>query len=144
MAREKNDNGPDPIDRHVGMRICQRRLALGYNQSDLARHLGLTFQQIQKYEKGSNRVSASKLWRTAQFLGCSVLDFFPQDGEALAAGDVPSGPLMDRRAHDLLTAFDGLEIDGKRAVIDVARAIAGSTAMRNAAAAAGVELPVAA
>lgn len=139
MTRGTKD-GPHPIDIHVGQAICRRRLALGYNQSDLGRALGLTFQQIQKYEKGANRVSASKLHRTAEFLGCSILDFFPKEGEAVAAGELPSGPIMDRRAHDLLNAFDGLDANCKRAVIDVTRAMAGVSALREGAAAAGVEL----
>ena len=53
------EDGPHPVDRHVGRRVCEKRIGLGYNQSDLGRALGLTFQQIQKYEKGANRISAS-------------------------------------------------------------------------------------
>jgi transcriptional regulator with XRE-family HTH domain len=52
---------PHPVDVHVGRRVCEKRLSFGYNQSDLGRALGLTFQQIHKYEKGANRISASKL-----------------------------------------------------------------------------------
>lgn len=129
-----------PVDRHVGQAICARRLALGYNQSDLGRALGLTFQQIQKYEKGANRVSASKLHDTARFLGCEVGDFFPTKDQLAEVIDGPTGPVMDRRAHDLLAAFDGLDIGCKRALIDTARAMAGASAMRAGAAAAGVEL----
>ena len=61
MARGKGEDGPHPVDRHVGRRVCEKRISLGYNQSDLGRALGLTFQQVQKYEKGTNRISASKL-----------------------------------------------------------------------------------
>ncbi|MGH7018335.1 MAG: helix-turn-helix domain-containing protein, partial [Brevundimonas sp.] len=67
MVRGAAEGGPHPVDRHVGRRVCEKRVALGYNQSDLGRALGLTFQQIQKYEKGANRVSASKLWDIARF-----------------------------------------------------------------------------
>lgn len=144
MARGKTDDGPHPIDIHVGQAICRRRMARGFNQSDLGRALGLTFQQVQKYEKGTNRVSASKLHATANFLGCSILDFFPQAGEEPVTSELPSGPVMDRRAFDLLAAFDGLDIAGKRAVIDVARAIAGASALRQAADDDGVELQAAA
>ena len=72
MARGKGEDGPHPVDRHVGRRVCEKRLALGYNQSDLGRALGLTFQQIQKYEKGANRVSASKLWDIARFFKVEI------------------------------------------------------------------------
>jgi transcriptional regulator with XRE-family HTH domain len=76
MARGKGDDGPHPVDRHVGRRVCEKRLALGYNQSDLGRALGLTFQQIQKYEKGANRISASKLWDIARFFKVDIGYFF--------------------------------------------------------------------
>src|SRR6201996_5181096 len=64
--------GPDPIDIEVGGRIRTRRTALGVSQTALAKALGLTFQQVQKYEKGANRVSASTLVRVARELGVSV------------------------------------------------------------------------
>ena len=76
MARGKGEDGPHPVDRHVGRRVCEKRLALGYNQSDLGRALGLTFQQIQKYEKGANRISASKLWDIARFFKVDIGYFF--------------------------------------------------------------------
>lgn len=70
MARGKTaDTGPHPFDVYVGKRVCAKRLALGFNQSDLGRALGLTFQQVQKYEKGANRISASKLWEISKFFG---------------------------------------------------------------------------
>jgi len=76
MARGKGEDGPHPVDRHVGRRVCEKRLSLGFNQSDLGRALGLTFQQIQKYEKGSNRISASKLWDIARFFKVDIGYFF--------------------------------------------------------------------
>lgn len=82
MARGKGEEGPHPVDKHVGRRVCEKRLALGYNQSDLGRALGLTFQQIQKYEKGVNRISASKLFDIARFFKVDVGYFF----EGLAEG----------------------------------------------------------
>ena len=72
MARGTADGGPHPVDRHVGRRVCEKRISLGYNQSDLGKALGLTFQQIQKYEKGANRVSASKLWDIARFFKVDI------------------------------------------------------------------------
>src|SRR6201995_90094 len=67
---------PNPIDVHVGSRIRQRRLLLGMNQETLAEHLGLTFQQVQKYEGGANRVSASRLSQMADILRVPVGYFF--------------------------------------------------------------------
>jgi transcriptional regulator with XRE-family HTH domain len=78
----------NPIDRHVGLRIRLRRKELGVSQERLAEHIGLTFQQIQKYERAANRVSASKLWEMAQALSTSVAYFYEGLGE-LPAADAP-------------------------------------------------------
>lgn len=75
---------PDPVDVHVGVRIRTRRLLLGMNQETLASALGLTFQQVQKYEGGTNRVSASRLAEMGEALGVPV-EYFFRDLEA--AGD---------------------------------------------------------
>src|SRR3954466_11198020 len=75
---------PDPVDIHVGARIRTRRLLLGMNQETLANALGLTFQQVQKYEGGANRVSASRLAQVAEILGVPVMYFF---NDLEAAGD---------------------------------------------------------
>src|SRR5215471_6832898 len=76
---------PNPIDVHVGGRIRMRRLLLGMNQETLANALGLTFQQVQKYEGGANRVSASRLSAMAEILGVPISYFFgdlrPDDAE---------------------------------------------------------------
>ena len=72
MARGTGEDGPHPVDRFVGRKVCEKRISLGYNQSDLGRALGLTFQQIQKYEKGANRISASKLWDIARFFKVDI------------------------------------------------------------------------
>lgn len=87
-------------DVFVGARIAERRVALGLTQSDLGRALGITFQQVQKYETGANRVSASKLWLTAEFLGLPVNAFFPpMDDVAEEAAPEAGGPVspMARR-----------------------------------------------
>ena len=70
---------PDPIDVYVGGQIRTRRLLLGLNQEELAQSLGLTFQQVQKYESGANRVSASRLWEIAAILKMPIGYFFPGD-----------------------------------------------------------------
>lgn len=73
-------NGPDPIDIEVGRRIRARRLSTGLSQSSLAKGLDLTFQQVQKYEKGVNRVGAGRLQRIAHILDVPVTFFF--DGQS--------------------------------------------------------------
>ena len=67
---------PDPVDVHVGARVRTRRLLIGMNQETLAKALGLTFQQVQKYEGGANRVSASRLSQIADVLGVPISYFF--------------------------------------------------------------------
>ena len=91
-----------PVDRSVGRRVRMVRVSRGMSQTALASQLGLTFQQLQKYEKGTNRISASKLYDIARILGVEVATFFEDaaDPEKLAAisdADVP-------RRIDLLTA----------------------------------------
>ena len=79
MART---GGRDEVDAYVGARIGLRRSALGLSQSALAQQLGISFQQVQKYETGQNRISASRLHRAATVLGTSVETFFPPVGTA--------------------------------------------------------------
>lgn len=69
---------PDPIDVHVGSRVRARRNALGLSQTALANQVGLTFQQIQKYEKGANRVGASRLYQFSLILGVDIDYFFEE------------------------------------------------------------------
>ncbi len=71
-----------PVDVHVGAQIRARRKARKITQQAVAQATGVTFQQVQKYEKGTNRVSASKLFEIAQFLGLEIADFFPRGGRA--------------------------------------------------------------
>jgi transcriptional regulator with XRE-family HTH domain len=68
--------GPNPIDVHVGQRVRQRRTLLGMSQERLGESIGLTFQQVQKYERGANRVSASRLWDLARVLDTDINFFF--------------------------------------------------------------------
>ncbi len=76
MDESGDDRSPNPIDVHVGDRIRRRRRALGVSQDKLAEQLDLTFQQVQKYERGANRVSASKLYQIASALQATVAYFF--------------------------------------------------------------------
>ena len=76
---------PNPIDVHVGNRIRLRRNILGLSQEKLASMLGLTFQQVQKYERGSNRVGASRLWDIGNVLNVPINFFFEDMEESVAA-----------------------------------------------------------
>jgi len=82
---------PNPIDKHVGSRVRMRRMMLGMSQSTLAAGLDLTFQQVQKYEKGTNRISASRLQHISQILQLPVTFFFEgTPGQSKAKDDAPS------------------------------------------------------
>jgi transcriptional regulator with XRE-family HTH domain len=84
---EENKKKPNPIDIHVGSRIRLRRNMLGMSQEKLGENLGITFQQIQKYEKGTNRVGASRLQAIASIIGVPVAFFFED-----APGQETAGP----------------------------------------------------
>jgi len=103
--------GAEAVDMHVGARVRMRRRFIGMSQQTLAETLGLTFQQVQKYERGSNRVSASKLYEIARALGVGSGYFFegladPLEGQAEAAA---GGPGADT-ARDFLFTAEGLEL----------------------------------
>jgi len=83
-----------PVDEHVGARLRQLRKAIGMSQQVLGERLGLTFQQVQKYERGTNRVSASKLHEAALVLGVSISDFF--EGLPASGSEAPSDSLAVR------------------------------------------------
>jgi transcriptional regulator with XRE-family HTH domain len=100
-------DGPHPIDRHVGLRIRMRRKEMSFSQEKLAEALGLTFQQVQKYERGANRVSASKLWEVAQALKTSVSYFY--EGLAEVPGETPLG-LAAPSAQEFLLTNEGMEL----------------------------------
>lgn len=78
---------PNPVDVSVGLTIRKRRKAIGMSQEELGEALGLTFQQIQKYERGANRVSASKLYEAARALGTPIATFFDGLPDPCAGGD---------------------------------------------------------
>ena len=75
-SRTVAKDGPDPVDVHVGKRLRLRREMVGVTQEQLAKAIGVTFQQVQKYERGSNRVSASRLYDIARVLGVQIGFFF--------------------------------------------------------------------
>ena len=74
------EDGPDPVDIHVGARVRERRVSLGMSQRDLGNYLGVSFQQFQKYERGVNRLSAGKLWALSNFFEVPIEWFFEGSG----------------------------------------------------------------
>jgi transcriptional regulator with XRE-family HTH domain len=103
---------PNPIDKHVGSRVRMRRMMLSMSQEKLGDALGLTFQQVQKYEKGTNRIGASRLQQISQILQVPVSFFFegaPQDGKfdtKSGMGEAPSPTYVS----DFLATSDGLAL----------------------------------
>ncbi|MCQ2741269.1 MAG: helix-turn-helix domain-containing protein [Alphaproteobacteria bacterium] len=99
---------PNPVDVHVGKRIRMRRTLLGWSQEKLAELLGLTFQQIQKYEKGLNRVSASRLWDFSVVMDTPV-SFFYEDMDKKVVKQSPrmfSNPAMGASLNDSVESFN--------------------------------------
>jgi transcriptional regulator with XRE-family HTH domain len=99
-------SGLNPIDKHVGSRVRMRRLMLAMSQSTLADALGLTFQQVQKYEKGSNRIGASRLQHISQILQVPVAFFF--NGAPGQSGTTVE--IADSYVTDFLATSDGLAL----------------------------------
>jgi transcriptional regulator with XRE-family HTH domain len=98
---------PNSIDIHVGSRLRMRRMMLGMSQEKLGEAFGLTFQQVQKYEKGANRMGASRLQQAAQILGVSVPFFFEgAPGGYIEGGDTLSPAYID----DFVSSEDGLRL----------------------------------
>ncbi|MCO4847105.1 MAG: helix-turn-helix transcriptional regulator [Yoonia sp.] len=115
-----------PVDVHVGKRIRQRRWMNGTTQQQLAEAVGIKFQQIQKYETGMNRVSASRLWDIANVLTVPVSFFFEglDDSAAQAStGDVPSDVLTDKEALELLRSYYAIPENQRRRLFDLARVL---------------------
>ena len=108
MVKNDNEKSPNPVDLYVGGRIRMRRRTLGVSQEKLAEDLGLTFQQVQKYERGANRVSASKLYEIARSLSTPVAFFF--EGLNDPTTSAPGEAAQDNAVHDFLMTNEGLEL----------------------------------
>ena len=109
---------PEQIDRHVGARLRFFRDLNGYTQAYLAKSVNLTFQQIQKYEQGSNRISASKLWQFCDLLGVTPNDFY--EGLQEVPQTVDSG-VSRRVAETALLLHEMKDDQVKRSVLDLIR-----------------------
>ena len=119
-----------PVDVHVGKRIRHRRWLAGVTQQQLAERVGIKFQQIQKYETGANRVSASRLWDIAEALDVDVSFFFEgleqaQDLEkpANGPGSAPADLLGDKEALDLIRSYYAIPENQRRRLFDLARVL---------------------
>jgi transcriptional regulator with XRE-family HTH domain len=136
---EPEDRGSrraNPIDVHVGSRVRLRRMLLGMSQEKLGEHLGLTFQQIQKYEKGINRIGASRLFDLSRVLAVPVQFFYE---ELPVAGGEKAAGFAERPAESYAVEFlgsrEGLELNKafarisdprvRRSIVELVRAFAG-------------------
>lgn len=133
MKKPNAGKEPNPIDKHVGERIRVKRRAMKLSQERLADALGLTFQQVQKYERGTNRVSASKLYEIARFLSSPISYFFDDladpTGDA-GDSDTPRQPFL----YDLMATNDGVDlaanfprikdVKARRKIVELVRVLA--------------------
>ena len=127
---------PSPTDKHVGSRVRMRRMMLGMSQEKLGDAFGLTFQQVQKYEKGTNRISASRLQQSAHILQVPVTFFFqgapsvpgaPQAKGAATSPAYVTDFLATREGYALIEAFTRIK-DAKlrHRIVDLVEEIAGA------------------
>lgn len=116
-----------PVDIHVGKRVRHRRWMLGVTQQELGDSVGIKFQQIQKYETGMNRVSASRLWDISDTLNVPVSFFFEGfEGETEAESDtnLKQGDLLaDKEALELVRSYYAIPEGQRRKLFDLARAL---------------------
>ena len=135
-AESRNARKANPIDVHVGMRVRMRRMLLGMSQEKLGELLSLTFQQVQKYEKGINRIGASRLFELSRVLGVPVQYFYdevPGDVASSVAGGFAEGS-SDGYVADVLSSRDGLELNKafariedpkvRRSIVELVRSLA--------------------
>lgn len=116
-----------PVDVHVGKRVRHRRWMVGMTQQQLAEKVGIKFQQIQKYETGMNRVSASRLWDIGEALNVPVAFFFEGvDGDEKSAeptSSMPSDILADKEALELVRSYYAIPENQRRRLFELARVL---------------------
>ncbi|MBT8155579.1 helix-turn-helix domain-containing protein [Epibacterium ulvae] len=115
-----------PVDVHVGKRIRHRRWLIGMTQQQLAEKVGIKFQQIQKYETGANRVSASRLWDISDALEVQVSFFFDglqDDQQTTEGGKVPDDLMTDKEALDLVRSYYAIPENQRRRLFELARVL---------------------
>ena len=116
------------VDVHVGKRIRQRRWLVGMTQQKLAECVGIKFQQIQKYETGANRVSASRLWDIADALEVDVSFFFEglkdeAEGSQEQQSSIPADMMGDKEAMDLVRSYYAIPENQRRRLFELARVL---------------------
>ncbi len=112
------------VDAHVGQRVRWRRWQQGMTQQQLGDKVGIKFQQIQKYETGANRISASRMWDIAAAMEVPVSFFFEGlDGQAPDTGEARGDILTDKEALELLRAYYGTPEHQRRRLLDLARVL---------------------
>lgn len=112
------------VDTHVGKKIRQRRWLTGMTQQELAEIVGIKFQQIQKYETGANRVSASRLWDISEALDVPIASFFEGLRETEQAADrALDDPLGDKEAMDLVRSYYAIPENQRRRLFELARVL---------------------
>jgi transcriptional regulator with XRE-family HTH domain len=131
-----NKKKPNPVDIHVGSRVRLRRTMLGMSQEKLGESLGITFQQIQKYEKGTNRIGASRLQRISEVMTVPVSFFFEDAPTGPSTGTGLQEPTGPDFVVDFLSSSEGLQLNRafvriadpkvRRRVIDLVRTLAES------------------
>lgn len=119
-----------PVDEYVGKRVRQRRWMVGFSQQQLGEAVGIKFQQIQKYETGMNRISASRLWDIAETLSVPITFFFEgyegNSAETDATFDKSAGKgdlLADKEALDLVRSYYAIPEAQRRKLFDLARVL---------------------
>ena len=113
----------NPVDLHIGQRVRHRRWLTGMTQQQLADAVGIRFQQIQKYESGANRISASRLWSIANALGAPVSFFYgDMDG---AQNEAANDPMGAKETFELVRAYYGMAAAPRRELFGLMRALNG-------------------
>ncbi len=128
-GRTQLKDGPHPVDVHVGQRLRMRRTLLGMTQEKVAEALGLTFQQLQKYEKGANRVSASRLYELSQILDVPQSFFFDEmskDSDKTGKSNTPPDLMAKRETLEFVRAYYRISNPAtRRSILNLTRAMAG-------------------
>lgn len=124
-VEDEEEKKPNPIDVHVGMRVRTRRLFLGMSQEKLGDELGITFQQIQKYERGVNRIGASRLYRISKVLQVPVGYFFEGLDVVEEASDVPRPDQFSPEALLLAKLVDTVARPIRMRILELVRTICG-------------------
>jgi transcriptional regulator with XRE-family HTH domain len=114
-----------PVDVHVGKRIRHRRWMVGMTQQQLAERVGIKFQQIQKYETGMNRVSASRLWDISEALEVPIDFFFEglESGSEISETTLPGDILADKEALELVRSYYAIPENQRRRLFELARVL---------------------